>query len=502
MTEATASATEATASAEPVAQPSMYAIDARLTRYRSLFCSYIWPRHPGHSGGEIRDFHLLRRLLSISKVEFLVSHPSPPDERDNPLESYLEALHTPETIRMRPDLFSPDAFQRTLRSRAVTRLRLANIPVLGPRYHLDVANQFPNIKAYARDALQKALETRRPDFLFVSPQTNPVALLLDTTKVPTRMIMAAYDVEAVRMYRIAASCQGLRKAALELEARRAAHFERANLAHYDGVIAVSDLDRQIFIHDYGFAPKRVLTIENSVDSNYFAFVERQPIEQPQIAFVGSLTYLPNQQAAWRLIRQIMPLVRQRYPNASLWIVGQSPDAALLEESDGTRVVVTGKVDDVRPYLAHASLACVPLISGSGTKYKVLEALSAGVPMVCSPLAIEGLDIEVDKHVLVGQSDAELAAAIVRLLDDPDLAVNLARQGRELVERHYTWDVNLARLDDWLDEIIALPRRLNELQSDTLIHPATDGEAANLEQSGCDTVLTLNVTTTEGGKPHD
>src|SRR6202007_1921099 len=142
-----------------------------------------------------------------------------------------------------------------------------------------------------------------------------------------------------------------------------------------------------------------------------------------------LTYLPNQQAAWRLIRQIMPIVRQRYPHACLWVVGQRPDAALLAESDGIRVVVTGKVDDVRPYLAQASVACVPLISGSGTKYKVLEALSAGVPMVCSPLAIEGLELEDGRHVLLGRSDAEMAAAIAQLLDNPLLVATLARHGR-------------------------------------------------------------------------
>jgi len=497
----TAATVDIASPAIPELRSPSYQISRDRVRYRSMVCSYIWPRHPGHSGGEIRDFHLMRRLLAVSDVEAFALYASPPDAREDLLAPYLIALHTPETIRAtRPDLVNPDAFRRSLKTRVSSKLRSINLPVPGPQYHLDVASQFPNIMACSRAALQEALIRRPPDFLFVSPQTNPVALILQTDRLPTRLIMASYDVEAVRLHRFAATQHGLPKITMDLEARRAVRYEHRNLAIYDGVIAVSELDRGIFIRDYGFEPERVLVIENSVDPDYFAFNPRQTVEQPQIIFVGSLTYLPNRQAAWRLIRQIMPCVRQRYPGACLWIVGQSPDAELLAESDGTRVVVTGKIDDVRPYLAHASLACVPLISGSGTKYKVLEALSVGVPMICSPLAIEGLDIEDGKHVLLGQSDEELAAAIVRLLDEPHLAAAMAREGRELVERRYTWDANLARLDDWLDTIIALPWRKDKGQAGTLTRHGIDDKAAFRKNQAA--IPYLNMITMEGSKHDD
>lgn len=221
---------------------------------------------------------------------------------------------------------------------------------------------------------------------------------------------------------------------------------------------MSEKDKDAFVETYGFSPERVVVIENSVDPHYFAFVERRVASTPHVVFVGTLNYLANRQAAWRLLRDIMPRVREHHPNACLWIVGQGPEPALLAQNDGHRTVITGRVEDVRPYLAQASVACVPLSAGAGTKYKILEALSAGVPTVCTPVALEGLDLRDDQELLVRETNEELAAAIVTLIDQPSMAAQMARQGREAIERHYTWDGNLPHLDDWLRLIASLPRR--------------------------------------------
>jgi glycosyltransferase involved in cell wall biosynthesis len=339
-------------------------------------------------------------------------------------------------------------------------MRAKMLPVVGPRYHFDAVELMPHIGAFLRNPMQAALEADPPDFLFVGPQNNPIAQLLNTAGLPTRLIMASYDVEAVRVERFAGAMRGLARKAMALEVTRARRFERDNLSLYDGIIAVSDLDRQTYIREYGFTPDRVLTIENCVDSDYFAFVP--PAErEPRVVYVGSLSYLPNRDAAVRLATRIMPQVRKRYPEAELYIVGQSPDEQLKRLHDGKQTVVTGKVPDVRDYLGRASVACVPLTSGSGTKLKVLEMLSAGVPLVCTALATEGLDIEDGKHCLVRASDEELAEAVIQLLDDLSLRQRLATQGRALVESRYNWDTNLTRLGPWLDELRRRPRRRDE-----------------------------------------
>ena len=433
-----------------------YAVQDRTVRYRSFFCSLVMPRHPGYFGGEIRDFHLLRHLLKISTVEFFSVHPLPPaasDPRTDWLMPFLDNYHTPPSV-------PPPPMRRV--SRLANALRARQLPVLGPRHHWDVTNHTRLIGPFG-SALHQALARKQPDFLFVSPQVNPIALTFGSVGLRTRLIMATYDVEAERIRSFAEASRGLTRLAFHLESRRARRFEEENLRAYDGVIAVSAKDRDVFVNRYGFTPARVLVVDNSVDPHYFDFRERTHSLPPRVIFVGALSYWANRQAAWRLVRHIMPLVRQHCRDACLWIVGQAPEPALLSENDGRRVVVTGRVPDVRPYLAEAAVACMPLTAGAGTKYKVLEALSAGVPTVCTPTALEGLDLKDGHELLVRQTDEDLAAAVVAAIKQPELVARLARNGRQAVESRYAWDVNLPHLDPWLERLATLPRRYQENQ---------------------------------------
>lgn len=424
--------------------------EAASARYSSLFCSLLWPRYPGHSGGEIRDFHLVRHLASLSDLEFFALHHLPGEGQEDLLAAHVRARHDPRTISLaRPDLLDPERLPAKVLDRLVRRIRRARLPLLGPRYHFDVEEQLVNARAWSLRALAETIRTRPPDFLFVSPQVNPVGLLLAPTS-PTRTVLASYDVERVRMERLAAAARGLAGLALRLEAARARRFEAENLRRFDGVIAVSELDRGIYVDDYGLAPERVLVVENGVDPAYFSFQARRREGPPRVLYVGNLRYPPNAQAALRLLRGIMPRLWAQVPDAEVVVLGAGPPPDLLAESRGDRVRVTGLVEDVRPYLAEAWVGCFPLLAGSGTKYKVLEALSAGLPLVCTPLAAEGLALEHASHLLVAESDEDIAAGLARVIRESPLAGALAERGRAQVERSYAWSVNLPRVGAWLD----------------------------------------------------
>jgi glycosyltransferase involved in cell wall biosynthesis len=303
------------------------------------------------------------------------------------------------------------------------------------------------------------LKTRKPDFLFIGPQLNPLVLQQPCIPDETRVILSSYDIEKIRISRMARSqTDRTTRDAIEWEARRAEAFEKDTLAHYDGVIAVSQLDKNTYISEYGFEPERILALDNSVDTEYFSFKPRVHTNQPEIVFTASLGYWPNDEAARRLVQRIMPWLRKEHPDARVWIVGQSPSSELLKLADGRLNIVTGLVPDVRPYLDMATLTCIPLLTGSGTKYKVLEAASIGAPIVCTSLALEGLSLKPDEHVLVGESDEEIAHAISKIISDPQRYADVTLRAVEHVRKHYAWDANLDKLDSWLDTIIRLPRR--------------------------------------------
>jgi glycosyltransferase involved in cell wall biosynthesis len=397
---------------------------------RSLFCAPRWPLHPGHSGGEIRDLHLVRFLAGRGPLEFFaLEDPGPVAAgREDRLRASVAAVHSPAT--MPAGMRAREPLAHKVVDRLARRLRRARLPAPGRRYHLDAEILGTQARFGLLPALEAALRSS-PDFLFVSPQTNPVATMVPGAG-ETRRVLCTFDVERDRMASLAAAARGVARRAQAQEVRRAERFERANLAAFDGVVAVSASDRARFLDAYGLDPDRVIAVENGVDPDYFAFARRPAGGPPSIVFVGHLRYAPNADGARRLLRDVMPLVRASLPDACVTIVGDGPPDDVVASHDGVRTVVTGRVDDVRPFLAAADVACYPLVSGSGTKFKVVEALSAGLPVVASPVAAEGIEVEPGVHLRVGATDRELAAAVVELLEEPEAAVRMATAGRARV----------------------------------------------------------------------
>ena len=133
-----------------------------------------------------------------------------------------------------------------------------------------------------------------------------------------------------------------------------------------------------------------------------------------------------------------PAPRHR-PSITFTIVGRDPAPAVVALAGLPGVTVTGSVDDVRPWLSGAAVVVAPLVSGSGIKNKVLEAMAMARPIVATPLAVEGLAATPDRDVVVADGPAAFAAAVLGLLDDPARAAAVAAGGRALVEAVYTWD---------------------------------------------------------------
>jgi glycosyltransferase involved in cell wall biosynthesis len=149
---------------------------------------------------------------------------------------------------------------------------------------------------------------------------------------------------------------------------------------------------------------------------------------PEILFVGSFIHAPNVDAALRLAERIFPLVRVRCPQATLYLVGDQPPPELRRLAS-ERVVVTGRVPTVEPYLDRAAVTVAPLRAGGGMRVKVMEALGAGKATVASPLAVAGLDLVDGREIVLADSDEDFAAAIVNLLEHPERREQLARAAR-------------------------------------------------------------------------
>jgi glycosyltransferase involved in cell wall biosynthesis len=216
----------------------------------------------------------------------------------------------------------------------------------------------------------------------------------------------------------------------------------------DAVVAFTERDRTALLPLAGRTPV--------VPIPFGTVVPRRPLnpvgaEAPTIVFVGSFRHYPNLDGAMRLITGIFPLVRARCQGARLAIIGSDPPASLHEAAaDGIEVL--GSVPDITEQLDRASVVVAPLRLGGGMRVKVIEALAAGKAVVCSRLAIEGLDVADGEEVRLAETDGEFADAVVELLERPDLRQALAGRARAWACTNAGWDRPVAAYEALYDSL--------------------------------------------------
>lgn len=202
---------------------------------------------------------------------------------------------------------------------------------------------------------------------------------------------------------------------------------------------------------------------NGIDSGFFdpAKVEPEPRMKDEgslrIVFTGQMDYAPNVEAAIRTIDRIMPVVRSACPHASFHVVGRNPGPELRarEGLDGT--CVWGRVDDIRPWLAAADIALVPLEIARGVQNKVLEAMAMALPVVLTPGAATGIDAVDGRDFLIAESDAALAGAIFSLAQNEARGRTMGTAARRWIVGNASWEKALARLPEYMSNTSSAPR---------------------------------------------
>jgi glycosyltransferase involved in cell wall biosynthesis len=160
-------------------------------------------------------------------------------------------------------------------------------------------------------------------------------------------------------------------------------------------------------------------------------------------------------------REVLPLVQESIPDVTLTICGARPNTKVRALARLPGVNVTGRVPDVRPYLAEACCCVVPLRIARGVQNKLLEAMAMGLPAVCCEAVYRGIQAEKDEQVFVADEPADFAEKVVQLLQDEDLRDRVGNNARACVETTYAWDVQLARLDKLLADVVSgRPVRVN------------------------------------------
>jgi glycosyltransferase involved in cell wall biosynthesis len=225
------------------------------------------------------------------------------------------------------------------------------------------------------------------------------------------------------------------------------YFERKVSKDFPSCVAVSHQDAALLRGELGY--RDVTVVENGVDIDYFSMGSFEPRGKvgPTVVFSGAMDWRPNIDAMVFFLREVLPLLKKREKDIRFVIAGRNPDPSIHHATSGDpNVEITGTVDDIRPYLGGADVAVVPLRIGGGSRLKILEAMSLGMPVVSTTIGAEGLEVQDHLNILIADSPERISDSILLLLRNPGLGRSLGRNGRILVEQKYSWPILSRKLE--------------------------------------------------------
>jgi glycosyltransferase involved in cell wall biosynthesis len=197
----------------------------------------------------------------------------------------------------------------------------------------------------------------------------------------------------------------------------------------------------------------VTVVPNGVDvERYAAFAAPEGLLPPNsLVFTGTMDYRPNVDAVLWFAQRVLPLVRQRVPEARFYVVGRNPHPRLEAlQSPSARpdpgIEITGSVPDTRPYIAGAALYVVPLRSGGGTRLKVLEAMAMRCPIVSTTMGVDGFPVAPNREVVLADEPEAFAESVVQLLGDGERRAELGQAGYEFAASCYDWSAIVPLLE--------------------------------------------------------
>ena len=231
-------------------------------------------------------------------------------------------------------------------------------------------------------------------------------------------------------------------------------YERVLSPRFDVVTCTSDIDAAVF--QQHCVEGAVEVIPNGVDVTHYSpdFESEAPAH---LIYIGSMDWFPNEDAVSFFAEEVLPLIQKSVPNVKFSIVGGNPSARVQRLAEKEGVVVTGRVPEIKPYFAEATVFVVPLRIGSGTRLKILEALAMGKAVVSTTVGAEGLALQDGEEIFIADEPETFAEAVTRLLTDSSLRQKIGENGRTRVEQDYDWRNIAKKLLTVYESVISNPK---------------------------------------------
>lgn len=380
--------------------------------------------YPLMSGGQIRSYNLLKNLSQKHEITLFSFIRKDEEKKYLPeLSKYCKKI---EVFKRRP------------------AWSIKNIILAGLTLYPFLVSIYLSFKL--RKTIKKELEKEKYDLIHAEtfyvmpniPKTSVPILLVEQT---IEYIVYQHFVENIKIPPL--------KWLLKIDVAKIKHWERHYWEKANMVIAMSEADKKIM---QTLSPKlKIEIIPNGVDFNFFNKSKETLGKTPTILFVGNFKWLQNREAVITLVSEVWPKIIDKIEDVKLWIVGQNPTKEITDLSKDN-IIIDQTVTDIRKAYLNSDVLLAPIKGSGGTRFKILEAMASGIPVVTTPIGIEGIDAENEKEVLIRDESVGLAEAVIKLLKDRFFYRDLTTSARALTKEKYNWENIGEKLDKIYKEV--------------------------------------------------
>lgn len=385
--------------------------------------------YPDSSGGQIRTQNLLKHLCKDHEIT-LLSLIKDPKENENIkyLLKYCKKVLT---------------FQRSS-----TPWTLKNILKTG--FSLDPFLIVRNYAPGVREAVIKELESGQYDLIHA--ETFYVMPSIPETKLPTILVDQTIEYLVYQHY-VNETAPWFLRTLLQIDVEKTKYSERYYWRKADMVVAVSEADRQEMLK---LEPNiKVNIVKNGVNLDLFRKKTHWDTKDKIIMQLSNFRWLQNIEAAEMLIKKVFPLIKEKVKDAKLWIVGQHIPSSISNLAIKGVIIKDFPQDDAESLvdcLQNASVFAATIKGPGGSRLKNLAAMASQLPIVSTRVGVQGLEVEHNKHVLIGNSPQQIADLIVKVIKSPRLAERLALVTRRHVEERFDWRIIAQKLGNLYNQL--------------------------------------------------
>ena len=381
--------------------------------------------YPLLSGGQIRSFNLLKNLASKHQITLvaLIKH-----DNEKQFIPYIQQYCHKVIVAKRPE--KPWTFRNIIKT------------IFGLYPFLVVRN----FSSEAKTAVIEELKTNKFDLIHAEtfyvmphiPKTNVPILLVEQT---IEYLVYQHFVDTLKIFFL--------RWLFAIDVYKIRYWEEYYWKQAKRIVAMSEPDKLMM-------KKRLKSLDvsivpNGVDCDFFTFRKNIPKDNSTILFVGNFKWLQNREAVLELVNKIWPKISTKVKTAKLWIVGKFPTREILA-LNSVRIKISADVEDIRDAYYKSDVLLAPIYGPGGTRYKILEAMASGIPVVTTPQGIEGLGVIDGKKAIIRKNLDDLAQATIEVLKNKNLYATLSENANIVVRNTYNWEVIARSLDKIYEDV--------------------------------------------------